>query len=421
MASNVQSNLGEDAIITEMRERCQSFVQVFKAGKEKFSTIQIWNKISIFAGSTAQRNNLFRLLLLSLANAEAQICLKSITGYRFIDGYLCKYSNGLQNLKLTEMHPSMIHEAYPIWFVRVAFVVLENMVYLLKCLSDITGPDGSLVCRPLSNAVQRSVLTLPTEEVLNFIEANYAEENEGKIVKVVEKRKVKRKRDAEMKSEEEQLAKRARPDNPPLAQPIHSGQQIPPPPAQQGQQIPPAPAQQGQQIPPPPAQPFQPAHLLPMGAGVNGQPGQMGYGVPKFEFTNSDMSGRLNTGHMIGPFGSAGSEIEFEHSHVMNQGGQLELPAQPIHQPQPAQPFQQAQPAQPIHQPQPFQQAQPIHQPQPAQPFQQAQPAQPIHQPQPFQQAQPIHQPQLNHFNKLNRLNKLNHFNKLICCRWGRV
>eukprot|EP01083_Nonionella_stella_P177465 623876_1 len=284
MASNVQSNLGEDPIITEMRERCQSFVQEFKAGKEKFSTIQIWNKISIFAGSTAQRNNLFRLLLLSLANAEAQICLKSITGYRFIDGYLCKYSNGLQNLKLTEMHPSMIHEAYPIWFVRVAFVVLENMVYLLKCLSDITGPDGSLVCRPVSNAIDRIVLTLPNEQVLDFIEANYANENEEKIVKVVEKRKVKRKRDAEMKSEEEQLAKRARIDNPPLAPPaqqIHSGQQI-----LSGHQIPPPPAQQGQPIPPAQqAQPFQPAqqaHLLPMGAGVNGQPGQMGYCFPNF-------------------------------------------------------------------------------------------------------------------------------------------
>eukprot|EP01083_Nonionella_stella_P140785 432488_1 len=339
MASNVQSNLGEDPIITEMRERCQSFVQEFKAGKEKFSTIEIWNKISIFAGSTAQRNNLFRLLLLSLANAEAQICLKSITGYRFLDDYLCKHSKGIQNLKLTEMHPSMIHEAYPIWFVRVAFVVLENMVYLLKCLGDITGPDGSLVCRPLSNAVQRSVLTLPTEEVLNFIEANYAEENEGKIVKVVEKRKVKRKRDAEIKSEEEQLAKRARPDNPPLAQPIHSGQQIPPPPAQQGQQIPPAPAQQGQQIPPPPAQqgqpippaqqaqPFQPAqqaHLLPMGAGVNGQPGQMGYCFPNFHqiFTYSDPN-VIAGSHNIS-FGLSKSENELEHSNVMNQAGQSE-------------------------------------------------------------------------------------------------
>eukprot|EP01083_Nonionella_stella_P035099 95877_1 len=314
MASNVQSNLGEDPIITEMRERCQSFVQEFKAGKEKFSTIEIWNKISIFAGSTAQRNNLFRLLLLSLANAEAQICLKSITGYRFLDDYLCKHSKGIQNLKLTEMHPSMIHEAYPIWFVRVAFVVLENMVYLLKCLGDITGPDGSLVCRPLSNAVQRSVLTLPTEEVLNFIEANYAEENEGKIVKVVEKRKLKRKRDAEIKSEEEQLAKRARPDNPPLARSIHSGQQIPPPPP---------PAQEGQPIFR--AQPFQQAHLLPMGAGVNGQPGQMGYGVSNFEFTNCEMSGRLNTGAMIGPFSNAGSNIELENSHVLNNGVRWDL------------------------------------------------------------------------------------------------
>eukprot|EP01083_Nonionella_stella_P177463 623872_1 len=221
MASNVQSNLGEDPIITEMRERCQSFVQEFKAGKEKFSTIQIWNKIRlilhwthiivIFAGSTAQRNNLFRLLLLSLANAEAQICLKSITGYRFIDGYLCKYSNGLQNLKLTEMHPSMIHEAYPIWFVRVAFVVLENMVYLLKCLSDITGPDGNLVFRPISAGVARMQLSLPDESVLEYITEKYDEEDTDLVKKIKRERdeKIKRAR-ADATIEGERASKRGK-------------------------------------------------------------------------------------------------------------------------------------------------------------------------------------------------------------------
>eukprot|EP01083_Nonionella_stella_P289021 983605_1 len=345
MASNVQSN-PEEAAKLQLRERCQSFIEKLTTREKKFSTIEIWNRISILAGSTAQRNNLFRLLLLSLSNAEAEGCLASFTGHRFVDDYLFEHTDGIQDGEFTELDPGAVMKAYPIWTLRMAFAVLENLWYLLKCFRDITDQDGTMVFRPISFEPQP--LALPTEEVLKFIDANYAKEDEEKLVKV---KGLKRERDAEIGLAKEH-AKRARLDNPPLAQ--------------------------------------QP-HLLPMGAGVNGQPGQMGYGFQSLNqsFTHSVPNVNVAPGNHNSFLGNAESENGIEHSNVMNQPQ-----AQPIHQARPAQPM-----AQSLYQAQPM--AHPV-QPM-AQPVEQAQPmAHPILQTQPMVQpiAQPVYQvqPTAHHF-----------------------
>eukprot|EP01083_Nonionella_stella_P163038 535766_1 len=126
----------------------------------------IWNRMGII-GTVAQRNALFRLLLSGLT-PETSGCLESITGRGFVLNYLPQGADQIQEHELTEMPPARVYRAFPLWFVRSAFVVLGNMPYLVRCLKEITGEDGQLDFS-LRSTLETIPLVLPEEDTLKII------------------------------------------------------------------------------------------------------------------------------------------------------------------------------------------------------------------------------------------------------------
>eukprot|EP01083_Nonionella_stella_P163039 535767_1 len=141
----------------------------------------IWNRMGII-GTVAQRNALFRLLLSGLTPKTSD-CLQSITGRDFVLTYLPQGADPIQEYEFTEMTPIRFYRAFPLWFVRMAFVVLGNMPYLFRCLKEITGEDGQLDFS-LRSTLEKIPLVLPEKDTLDIINM-YPVEDLDKSRKIV--------------------------------------------------------------------------------------------------------------------------------------------------------------------------------------------------------------------------------------------
>eukprot|EP01083_Nonionella_stella_P262094 891611_1 len=180
MASNASTS-GEQEFLMDPEEhdkerRCVLFIREFLNAEGVPTVSAICNRVGLIAGSTTQRNNLFRLFLAALVNPDAGNWLTKMTrGSKFVDGYLWKGSDLIQSKQLTELSLEKMYEVFPFWFARIAFVVLKNMVFLLRCLKHITGEDGKLVFRSITDKVTPVELAIPDESVMSLINKNYGQ------------------------------------------------------------------------------------------------------------------------------------------------------------------------------------------------------------------------------------------------------